>query len=410
VSLRLGIIHVVTVGLGGCRADRDSNCIPSAYQNCGSVPTALPRWRISVDNPLLARNDFDRDDAKATHSRSRLPRLNRQRLLSLLLTKCPRTTRAHRSRADRRSGTRPLRAAYGYPTPFPNLRRTIKKLRRRLSPSPTPLSVRCKFSLFRTSTYLPYTFLSAGFQATWAQAMGQWPHNGGGMQGWAKRLGATLADTESRRFIQRFALSMILHQDPRYFPSHKRSLISRAWYATTRVGVTRSDRGDNTFNSSEFLGALFTSSLQNAYYPRHDRNVGETMNRFGGALSSDAIGDLLREFTPDMKRLFRKHAPKKILRRQAIAEAATQTLETLRIHVGPTLPEIDLNPAGRPRVEVLNVVVTAIPLNLERRIYELPRSLSATLRPNTSGRYTIDARSSRRAARVDRRRPSCAPQ
>lgn len=38
------------------------------------------------------------------------------------------------------------------------------------------------------------------------------------------------------------------------------------------------------------------------------------MNRFGGALSSDATGDLLREFTPDMKHLFRTHAPKKILK------------------------------------------------------------------------------------------------
>ena len=150
------------------------------------------------------------------------------------------------------------------------------------------------------------------FRATWAQAMGQWPHYGGGMQGWAKRLGATLADTESRRFIRGFALSTILHQDPRYCPSRKRSLISRAWYATTRVAVPRSDRCDNAFNSSEFLGACLPASLQNAYYPRHDRNIGETMNRFGGALSSDAIGDLLREFTPDMKRLFRKHAPKKI--------------------------------------------------------------------------------------------------
>jgi len=29
-------------------------------------------------------------------------------------------------------------------------------------------------------------------------------------------------------------------------------------------------------------------------------------------VSSDAVGNLLREFTPDMKRLFRKHAPEKI--------------------------------------------------------------------------------------------------
>jgi hypothetical protein len=80
------------------------------------------------------------------------------------------------------------------------------------------------------------------------------------------------------------------------------------------VVITKNDNGDSTFNSSEFLGALLTSALQNSYYPRHDRTLGDTMNRFGGALSSDVVGDLLREFTPDMKRLFRKHAPKKILK------------------------------------------------------------------------------------------------
>jgi hypothetical protein len=176
------------------------------------------------------------------------------------------------------------------------------------------LPVHCKFKLFLTSTYSPYTFASAAFQATEAQATGQWPHYGGGMQGWGKRLGATLANTESRRFIQGFALSTILHQDPRYFPAPKQRFFSRAWYSATRVVITKNDNGNSTFNTSEFLGALFTSALQNSYYPKHDRTLGDTMNRFGGALSSDATGYLLREFTPDMKRLFRKHAPKKILK------------------------------------------------------------------------------------------------
>lgn len=132
----------------------------------------------------------------------------------------------------------------------------------------TPVSARCKFSLFLGSTDSPYTFASAGFEATLAQATGQWPHYGGGMQGWGKRFGATLANTESRRFIQTFALSTILHQDPRYFSSHRRALISRVWYSTTRVVVTRNDRGDNTFNTSEFLGALLTSSLQKHLLPK----------------------------------------------------------------------------------------------------------------------------------------------
>jgi hypothetical protein len=178
----------------------------------------------------------------------------------------------------------------------------------------TPVSARCKFRLFLKSTYSPYTFASAGFQATEAQATGQWPHYGGGTQGWAKRFGATLANTESRRFIQGFALSTILHQDPRYFPSPKRGLFSRAWYSATRVVITKNDNGDSAFNTSELLGTLLTSALQNSYYPRHDRTLGDTMNRFGGALSSDATGYLLREFTPDIKRLFRKHTPKRILK------------------------------------------------------------------------------------------------
>jgi len=178
----------------------------------------------------------------------------------------------------------------------------------------SPLSPHCKLDLFLKQTYSPYTFASAAFGATEAQAMGQWPHYGGGMEGWGKRFGATLANTESRRFIQGFALSTMLHQDPRYFYSSNRRFFPRVWYSVTRVVITKNDQGDRTFNTSEFLGALFSSALQNSYYPRHDRNLGDTMNRFSGALSSDAIDDLLREFTPDMKRLFRKHAPNKILK------------------------------------------------------------------------------------------------
>jgi hypothetical protein len=176
----------------------------------------------------------------------------------------------------------------------------------------TPLSSRDKFNIFLRRTYEPYTFASAGFEATWAQMWDQWPQYGGGPQGWSKRFGATLADTEARSFIQTFLLSTLLHQDPRYFPSRKKGLMPRAWYAGTRVLVTKRDEGDKTFNSSELLGALFTSSLQNAYYPRHDRSLGDTMNRFVGALGSDASSNVLREFWPDMKRLFRKHEPEDI--------------------------------------------------------------------------------------------------
>jgi hypothetical protein len=175
-----------------------------------------------------------------------------------------------------------------------------------------PLSRRQKFNIFVRSTYSPYTFFSSAFGATLAQAEGQQYGYGGGMQGWGKRFGASLADTEARRFIQTLALSTVVHQDPRYFPSKKKKIIPRAWYAATRVFVIKADTGNQTFNSSEFLGALGGSALQNAYYPERDRTFGKTMTRFAGAFGSDASTNLLMEFWPDIRRIFRKHEPEKI--------------------------------------------------------------------------------------------------
>jgi hypothetical protein len=181
------------------------------------------------------------------------------------------------------------------------------------APDYVPLSKHCKFEAFRRQTYSPFTFVSAAWEATWAQAWAQWPQYGGGMEGWGKRFGATLADTESRRFIQGFLFSSLFHQDPRYFPSGQKRLFVRGVYAVSRVLITRADDGESTMNSSEILGTLVTSSLQNAYYPRADRGFGNTLNRFSGALSSDAVSDLIHEFAPDMKRMFHRHAPKKVI-------------------------------------------------------------------------------------------------
>jgi hypothetical protein len=180
------------------------------------------------------------------------------------------------------------------------------------APSYVPLSTRQKFDIFLKSTYAPYTFFSAGFEATLAQAEGRWYGYGGGIPGWGKRFGASLADTEARKFIQGFVLASVLHQDPRYFRSTNEKVLPRAWYAATRVLVTRTDAGGEAFNSSEFLGAFLVTTLQNSYYPERERGVGRTAGRFLGALSSDASANLLREFWPDLARLFRRHAPEKI--------------------------------------------------------------------------------------------------
>jgi hypothetical protein len=176
----------------------------------------------------------------------------------------------------------------------------------------TPLSRDEKFHRWLHYTYSPYTFTSVTLSATWAQAMGDWPTYGGGMQGYGKRFGATLANTEAGGFFKVFLLPTLLHQDPRYFRSSRKGTAARAWYAATRVVVTRHDSGRSVFNATEVAGTMFGSALTNAYYPERDRGFGHTMSRFSGTLLGDAGANVLREFWPDISRLFKKHAPDKV--------------------------------------------------------------------------------------------------
>ncbi len=181
------------------------------------------------------------------------------------------------------------------------------------APSYPPLTNRQKLDTFIKQTHSPYTFVTAGFNALYAQATGDPYEYGGGMEGYGKRFGASVANTEASRFFVRFLMPSIFHQDPRYFPAKPGTgFVRRGWYAATRVLVTRSDSGRNEFNYSQVSGTALAVSLENAYYPDRERGFADTMSRLYGALLSDATGNLTREFWPDIKRIFHRHEPKSI--------------------------------------------------------------------------------------------------
>jgi hypothetical protein len=175
-----------------------------------------------------------------------------------------------------------------------------------------PLTGREKFNRWARNTVSPYTFATVLMSAAWSETWDDWPTYGGGMDGFGKRFGATLADTEAGLFFKSFLLPTVLHQDPRYFAMRTGGILPRIWYAGTRVLVTRNDQGENTFNTSEVAGTLFARSLTNAYYPRRERGFSETMTATWGALLSDAGTNVLREFSPDILRVFRRHEPERL--------------------------------------------------------------------------------------------------
>jgi len=167
--------------------------------------------------------------------------------------------------------------------------------------SVTPLSPRQKFEIFTRHTFSPFTFVSAAFDAGMSQASGQNRGFGGGVEGYGERYGATLADSESAVFFGKFLLPVMLRQDPRYFRMREGSVTRRAFYAMSRIVVTRNDDGSSGFNTSHVLGRFISKAIANSYYPQRDRGFNHTLVNTGNGLLSDVETNLFREFWPDLR-------------------------------------------------------------------------------------------------------------
>jgi len=74
-----------------------------------------------------------------------------------------------------------------------------------------------KLLRFAQDSIDPVNLLSAGFSAGIDHASNRDPTFGRGAKGYAKRLGADLADSASSKFIKDFAYPAIFREDPRYY-------------------------------------------------------------------------------------------------------------------------------------------------------------------------------------------------
>jgi hypothetical protein len=179
----------------------------------------------------------------------------------------------------------------------------------------SPLNFRDRLRAFLRHTCSPSALAGTILDAERAQLHNDWPGYGRGVQGFGKRYGALLADRSASSFFGTFLIPTLLHQDPRYFrlgpPS---SIWRRTGYALTRVGIARDANGTDTFNSSLLLSTILSNSLANAYYPRQQRGLPETINRTESSLLGHVQSNLSREFLPDIEHFLWKHLPARLKR------------------------------------------------------------------------------------------------
>jgi hypothetical protein len=167
-----------------------------------------------------------------------------------------------------------------------------------------PLTPRQKFHTFLASTYAPQTFISAGFDAARAKSFSDNAAYARGASGFAQHYGVELATNETDVFFQKFLLPVVLRQDPRYFRNPDLPFFNRVAYSMSRVIITRTDRGHNTFNASLVLGAAASQAVADIYVPGHEQGLWPIGRRIAFDLAIDSGFNLLNEFWPELRRKF----------------------------------------------------------------------------------------------------------
>ncbi|HET9374271.1 MAG TPA: hypothetical protein VFO40_04825 [Chthoniobacterales bacterium] len=166
-----------------------------------------------------------------------------------------------------------------------------------------PITTRQKFIISTKDSFDYPVFLTTAFFAGLSQLEGS-DNNlyRQGVRGFAHRYGFSYADQVISNFFPEAIVPALFHKDPRYFRKGEGSKKSRLVYAIDRIFVSKSDSGATTFNSPEILGNAF-AALAGMAYRTQGRTAGDVLSQWGITyIGTDTVGQILKEFWPDIKR------------------------------------------------------------------------------------------------------------
>lgn len=164
-----------------------------------------------------------------------------------------------------------------------------------------PLSFTGKFKLATEDSFDYSSLLVAGFMAGISQAKNQTPEFHQGGAGYARYFWHSFADQAVGNYFTEFIVPYATHEDPRYYTRYHGGLIQRTGYAVSRLFVTRTDSGGETFNFSEIIGNGAGAGVSDLYYPRQERTWTKTGQKWATQVGLDGLFNVLKEFWPDIR-------------------------------------------------------------------------------------------------------------
>jgi hypothetical protein len=140
------------------------------------------------------------------------------------------------------------------------------------------------------------------FLAGYNQATNAVPEFHQGAAGFARYYWHSYVDQAIENYMVEAIVPIITHQDNRYYTLGKGGFFKRTGYALSRAVITRNDDGNNTFNTSEVIGAGAAAGIANLYYPSSQRTFSKTASRWGIDVGIDAGTFVFKEFWPDINK------------------------------------------------------------------------------------------------------------
>jgi len=171
-----------------------------------------------------------------------------------------------------------------------------------------PITAARKFHIAQKDSFDYPIFFLGGLFAGLGQLDNAHPSFGQGAEGFARRYATSFADQAIGNYMTEGVMPALFHEDPRYFRrgSQYGGVGKRVLYAASRVFVTRTDKGNWTFNFAELVGNSAASGIANAYYP-HERTWSDNGQRVSTQFATDALSQIMKEFWPDIKQKFVHH-------------------------------------------------------------------------------------------------------
>jgi len=163
-----------------------------------------------------------------------------------------------------------------------------------------PLALKQKFWLATEDTFDYSDFIFVGGLAGISLSQKSQPTFGQGAEGYGKYYWHIFVDGAIENYMSEAIVPVVTHEDPRYYTLGKGGIFKRTGYAISKLFVTRTDEGKNTFNFSEIVGSGAAAGIGNAYYPPQSNPWVKTYQRWGTQIALDGVFNVLKEFWPDI--------------------------------------------------------------------------------------------------------------